>query len=95
MEMDGACQTRLSPHGGMSLDADVILSKLPRAVKNKKRTYWPPHKQLTLTVGDPLGSRVRGNERRRGHGQAVRGGMEERIDSMFPPVFRPNMVPRS
>ena len=29
------------------------------------------------------------------HGHATAGGMDERIESTLPPVFRPNSVPRS
>jgi hypothetical protein len=28
-------------------------------------------------------------------GQLARGGIEDRIEAMFPPVFKPKIVPRS
>ena len=40
----------------------------------------------------PHSLRERGGDN---HGHLTIGGIELRIESTFPPVFRPNMVPRS
>ena len=42
-----------------------------------------------------LGPGIRRDERLLNYGHFTSGGIELRIDSTFPPVFNPNIVPRS
>ena len=57
--------------------------------------YWTALIVMASAVAALLVGFAPGAARPAPYGQATIGGMEDRIDSMLPPVFRPNIVPRS